>query len=230
MPTTKFNRAWLGHTTATVGGISNANVTVMATGFDQSTNSALAAGANGMIFSGIVDNALSGGNVWFKATNTGLALSGTVAQSNANTLTMIANPVTVGTGRWLVDSTRPDANRNDVRFITNWNFLRYATVFNEADTVPAGFAAGNGLVYSVTPVAGAQMADQTIVFGTGIDTTAATAGSVFVNSIAVDPDAFGIDVSSASVGAVSLAPTVTQSAGGHASAGTWVNGLVATAK
>lgn len=67
MPTTKFNRAWLGHTTATVGGISNANVTVMATGFDQSTNSALAAGANGMSTPHIL-------SIFVTATSAGTAL------------------------------------------------------------------------------------------------------------------------------------------------------------
>jgi len=103
-------------------------------------------------------------------------------------------PVVTG-GRWLIYSTRPDNNRNDIE-ITNRDFLRYSTPFDINDPVPASFAGGNGLIYSVTPVVDLQASDETVYYG---QTPAPTiTQTVTVNGVAVNPAEFGLvfDVSS----------------------------------
>lgn len=99
-------------------------------------------------------------------------------------------PFTTG-GRWLVYSTRPDNNRNDLE-ITNWDFLRYSTTFDLNNPL---VGTGNGLVYSVTPVVNFTVSDETIAFG---QTPAPTLSQILaVNGISVDPLAFGLGINPA---------------------------------
>ncbi|MCV0424648.1 MAG: filamentous hemagglutinin N-terminal domain-containing protein [Roseibium sp.] len=253
-----YSFAWLGHATASIGAISNADVTATAAGYDQDASVFLASGANGTISDRILDNALSGGNVWIKATDTGLALYGTVAQANANDLTVIAandivfqsglsfqntgsgnlifaagddfhndsgslTPLGVGTGRWLIYSTRPDNNRDDIE-ITNRDFLRYATTFDESDPAPASFASGNGLIYSVAPIVKVIAEDQTILYGEDIDPDAFEPLVLTVNGVIVDADEFDIDLGAVTA-AVELAQNVPMDSAGHAESGFWSDGL-----
>ncbi|MES0885320.1 beta strand repeat-containing protein [Roseibium sp. SCP14] len=256
-----YSFAWLGHATSGTNSISNADVTATASGFDKDAGVALVSGSDGTISDAILDNALGGGNVWIKATDTGLALGGTVSQSNANDFTIIAanditflsglayqnsgsgnlifaagddfhndsgslTPLGVGSGRWLIYSTRPDNNRDDIE-ITNRDFLRYSTSFDESNPVPADFASGNGLIYSVTPLVNVVAEDQTIFYGEGIDTNAFAPLFLTVNGVNVDANEFDIDLN-AVTGAVQIAQSVPIDGAGNAEAGFWTDGIDAT--
>jgi len=126
-------------------------------------------------------------------------------------------PIQTG-GRWLVYSTRPDNNRNDIE-ITNWNFLRYATPF---DVNNPYVGVGNGLVYSVAPVVNFIVSDETISYGGVITPTIAQV--LTVNGVAVDPIAYGLGINPATA-LFALAASVILDAGGNPIVGFHPGGL-----
>ncbi|MGJ8571403.1 MAG: hypothetical protein ACSHXI_11965, partial [Hoeflea sp.] len=97
-------------------------------------------------------------------------------------------PLVTG-GRWLIYSTRPDHNRNDIE-ITNWDFLRYSTVFDSSDPAPASFPSGNGLVYSVTPVVKLSASDETVYYG--VSPSPVIIRTVSVNGVLVNAADFAL--------------------------------------
>jgi len=145
------------------------------------------------------------------------------AGTNFHNDTGSVTPLTTS-GRWLVYSTRPDLNRNDIE-ITNRDFLRFATAYDAGNPVPAGFAAGSGLIYQVAPVLQVDVPDQTIVMGEKLAPTSSIVG-LTVNGLAVDPAAFGLDVASMRT-PVTLSAAVQRSPLGYALPGFYAGGLVA---
>jgi trimeric autotransporter adhesin len=66
-----------------------------------------------------------------------------------------ATPFSLGTGRYVVYSTRPDNNRDDIGTDTNaiaHDFVQYDRTFDANNVIPTALPAGNGFVYSVQPV------------------------------------------------------------------------------
>ncbi len=124
-------------------------------------------------------------------------------------------------GRWLVYSTRPDTNRNDIE-ITNWDFLRFSTSFNINDPVPASFSSGNGLIYSVTPVLNLVASDEMINFGQTPNPTVSR--SITVNGANVNPADFGLAIvqSNPDFSYAAFVPFVS----GVPSPGNYVGGLI----
>lgn len=153
-------------------------------------------------------------------TNTGAGNIILAAGDDFHNDTGSLTPIVTG-GRWLIYSTRPDSNRNDIE-ISNWDFLRYATTFDINDPVPSAFASGNGLIYSVTPVVNISASDETIFFG---ETPAPTVTqSLAVNGVAVNPADFGLmfDTSSPDFG---YGPNVLFDIHGHPLVGNYPAGL-----
>jgi filamentous hemagglutinin family protein len=126
-------------------------------------------------------------------------------------------PFTTG-GRWLVYSTRPDNNRNDVE-VTNWDFLRYATTF---DINNPHVGSGDGFVYSVAPVVNFFVSSHTINYGETFSPTIAQ--TLTVNGVQVDPNAFGLGINPATA-QYALASFVTTDAAGNPLAGFYDDGL-----
>ena len=256
-PASNFHYAWLGHATATDGAISNANVTISASGIDMDAGSALASGADGALSMAILDNALSGGDVSITVQDAGLLLSAAptlpggsdVAQNNAHDLTLQAShdltigtgvglantgagnivlaagqnfhndsgslaPISTGSGRWAVYSTRPDLNRNDIE-ISNADFILYGQSFAPADPLPATLPAGNGLIYAVTP-------DVTL---TAPDGAATYGDAVIFPQATIQVQVAGVDVTPADFGFEPVDTALTLSAGvlGSFSTGGFIN-------
>lgn len=127
-------------------------------------------------------------------------------------------PITTG-GRWLVYSTRPDNNRNDIE-ITNWDFLRYGTNFDINNPL---VGSGDGLIYSVVPVVNFSVSDETIQYGDPLSPTISQ--TLTVNGTQVDPIAFGLGINPATAQSA-LAALVTIDAAGNPVVGFYGDGLV----
>ena len=120
-----------------------------------------------------------------------------------------------GGGRWLVYSTRPDQNSGDIATLGE-AFITYGTAFNLADPQPASLPAGNGLIYSVTPVV--TVGPAAMVYG---GTLIAPPVTVTVGGATVLAADFGIDAGTGRIdpGQVSL------SGDGFVNAGIYAAGL-----
>jgi hypothetical protein len=245
--------AWIGHRTSS-GTVSNADVFLQAFGFDRDSGSTLAAGDLGRFNKDILEADIPSGNFTLIATGTGLLVEDPVYNSPFQVLMSVNNdlvldtnaifvnsgtgdiilaaggdfhndtgsltPITTG-GRWLVYSTRPDNNRNDIE-ITNWDFLRYATTFDINNPL---IGAGDGLIYSVTPVVNFSVSSHTINYGETFSPTIAQ--TLTVNGIQVDPNAFGLGINPATA-QWAYAPFVVIDAGGNPVSGSYPGGLTTT--
>jgi filamentous hemagglutinin family protein len=129
-------------------------------------------------------------------------------------------PFTTG-GRWLVYSTRPDNNRNDIE-ITNWDFLRYATTFDINNPL---VGSGDGLIYSVAPVVNFKVSDVSIAYGNPFAPTISQ--TLTVNGVLADANAFGLGINPATAQAA-LAGFVSVDGGGNPAVGSYIDGLITT--
>ncbi|GAB5506110.1 MAG: hypothetical protein Rhirs2KO_12730 [Rhizobiaceae bacterium] len=129
-------------------------------------------------------------------------------------------PFTTG-GRWLVYSTRPDNNRNDIE-ITNWDFLRYATTFDINNPL---VGSGDGLIYSVAPVVNFKVSDVSIAYGNPFTPTISQ--TLTVNGVLADANAFGLGINPATAQAA-LAGFVPVDGGGNPAVGSYIDGLITT--
>ena len=203
--------------------LSGGNLTVTLTGSGASFTDAIAvATGHGLIVNAANDIVLDSGFSFVNSSNGNVVLA---AGGNFHNDTGSTTPIATA-GRWLVYSTRPDNNRNDIE-ITNRDFLRYDTAFDAGDPIPSGFATGNGLIYTVKPVLTVTAANQAITYGETIDTSAFSVGGLSVSGIAVDAAAFGIDLSAITIN-LGLSDAVSVSAAGYAEAGTWIGGIAAS--
>ncbi len=145
-----------------------------------------------------------------------LAAGGNFHNDSGSTLPFVTN------GRWLAYSTRPDHNRNDIK-ISDWDFLRYSTSFDESDPIPSNFASGNGLIYSVTPIITLTASDEIINYGSY--PAPKLTRTIKVNGAAVNAAAFGFSVDPLA-GSFYLASNVSLDANGNPNIGFYANGLV----
>ncbi len=145
-----------------------------------------------------------------------LAAGGNFHNDSGSTLPFVTN------GRWLAYSTRPDHNRNDIE-ISDWDFLRYSTSFDESDPIPSNFASGNGLIYSVTPIITLTASDEIINYGSY--PAPKLTRTIKVNGAAVNAAAFGFSVDPLA-SSFYLASNVSLDANGNPNIGFYANGLV----
>jgi len=206
-------------TNALSGGSFTVTLTGSGVGF---TDAIAVATGHGLIVNAANDIVLNSGFSFVNSSDGNIVLA---AGGNFHNDTGSNTPITTA-GRWLVYSTRPDNNRNDIE-ITDRDFLRYDTAFDAGDPVPSGFVAGNGLIYTVAPVLTIVAADQSITYGAAIDTVAFRINGISVFGTAVDAAAFGIDLSDTAID-LGLGDAVSVSTAGYAEAGTWAGGIVAS--
>ncbi|KAE9627697.1 two-partner secretion domain-containing protein [Parasedimentitalea maritima] len=94
------------------------------------------------------------------------------------------------TNPWLIYSTRPDQDSGAIGVLP-YDFIQYGITANLDDMFPVGLPAGNGLIYSTTPVVTAT--DQTHTYG---DTITTDGVSVSVDGAIVSPLDFGFSIES----------------------------------
>ncbi len=150
-------------------------------------------------------------------------------------------PFSVNTGRYLVYSTRPDNNRDDIGTDTNaiaHDFVEYGTVFDANNHIPMSLPAGNGFIYSAQPVLTGitvTVNNQTIDYGQSISTTdftlvGGTPGSYEVGGFAINAADFELTApGSIAAGDITLAldSSVGLSTAGFAEAGSYTSGIEA---
>ena len=180
--------------------------------------------------------------------NSGAALSSTgsgnilfVSEADFHNDSGTNAPFSLGSGRFVVYSTRPDDNRNDIGTDTNaiaHDFVQYGGSFDSSDLIPAFLPAGNGFVYSVQPVltgVTVTVNNQTIDYGQNINLAdfsldASAPASYEVDSSAIAIADFELSVPpSISVGDITLAldSSVGYGTSGFAQAGSYTGGIEA---
>ncbi len=218
----------------TLDGVINANANV---------DLQLVAGTDLTLKRGSVINATGSGNIILAATGDFHNDSGEF-DLIGNPLT--STPLTVDSGRYVIYSTRPDNNRddigNDFNAITH-DFVQYNTTFDSSSPLPASLPAGNGFVYSVQPVltgVTVSVNPQTINYGETISsilntdfTVGGGAGASYeVGSVAVTAadfelaDAATVTINDTDV-ELNLANTVSISNADFAAAGSYTDGIQA---
>jgi len=211
----------------------------------------LVAGTDLTINTGAEINATGAGNIILAAGGNFHNDSGASTPMGAP---LTSNPISVDTGRFLIYSTRPDNNRDDIG--TDFNaiannfagdyFVQYNTSFDANDPLSGSLPAGNGFVYSVQPVltgVAVTVNPQTINYGDTISsildtdfTVGGGAGATYeVNSSTLnatqiaqfelaDPGTVTINGSDVEL---NLANTVNISNAGFAAAGSYTGGIEA---
>jgi len=159
---------------------------------------------------------------------------------------LASNPISVDTGRFLIYSTRPDNNRDDIgtdfnaiskNFVADY-FVQYDTSFDINDPMSGSLPGGNGFVYSVQPVltgVDVTVDDQNIAYGAVFDNTQFTFNSASgfayeVDNMAIDIAEFELEAPTSLTAAdidLSLDSSIAFSNAGFVTAGTYTDGIEA---
>ncbi len=198
----------------------------------------LVAGTDLTLNTGAEINATGAGNIILAAGGDFHNDSGDMTPMGA---TITSTPLSVGSGRYVIYSTRPDNNRDDIGTDTNMiahDFVQYDTNFDSNDVIPTSLPASNGFVYSVQPVltgVDVTVDDQNIAYGGVFDNTQFTFNSA--SGFAYEVDGMAIDVAefeliaptSLTAADVDLAldSSIAFSNAGFVSAGTYTDGIEA---
>ena len=81
----------IGHKTGTGGNIANADVTLVATAFDESASSSVASGARGSIDPKLIEDAIVGGDLSIQVTDSGIVLTDRASYNSTNQLLITAS-------------------------------------------------------------------------------------------------------------------------------------------
>ncbi len=150
-------------------------------------------------------------------------------------------PVSVNGGRFVVYSTRPDNNRNDIGTDANaiaHDFVQYGLIYDTANPFPSPLALGNGFVYSVQPVltgVNVNVNNQTVDYGQNIDVNdfnliGSIPGTYQVGGLAINDAEFELSspgtITEGNI-ALALDSSVGISSAGFAEAGSYSNGIEA---